>query len=113
MGGVSCFSCFSCFSYLSSFSSDYLFHVAGPLADTLFWIAVAAMIVAHWFVFRSTVRGMRAGGRRARGFWEWVWALLPTFALALLLIFTWREMHPGAMTFELPPELALPGGSSR
>lgn len=75
--------------------------MAGPLADLFFVVAVLATVVAHWFILRSTVRGMRAGGA-ARGAWEWVWAFLPALSLVVLFAFTWRTMHPTSLTFRLP-----------
>jgi hypothetical protein len=75
--------------------------MAGPLADLFFFAAVLATAVSHWFILRSTVRGMRAGGA-ARGAWEWVWAFLPALALVVLFAFTWRAMHPASLTFRLP-----------
>ena len=77
--------------------------MAGPLADIFFAIAVLATAVAHWFILRSTVRGMRAGGASRRGVWEWVWAFLPALSLVVLFAFTWRAMHPNTITLHLPP----------
>lgn len=85
------------------------FVVAGPFADALFFILVVATTVAHAFVLRSTLRGMRANPR-ARGVWEWVWALLPAFAIAALFIWTWAEMHPGSISVTLPANRLPPGG---
>lgn len=75
--------------------------MAGPLADLFFGAAVLATVVAHWFILRSTVRGMRSG-TAARGAWEWVWAFLPALSLVVLFAFTWRTMHPTSLTIQLP-----------
>lgn len=83
--------------------------MAGPFADTLFVILVVATTIAHAFVLRSTVRGMRADPR-ARGVWEWIWALLPAAALAVLFVWTWAEMHPGSISITLPADRLPPGG---
>jgi hypothetical protein len=86
-----------------------VFGVAGPLADVLFFLLVVAIIIAHAFVLRSTVRGMRADPR-ARGVWEWIWAVLPAVALAVLFVWTWGEMHPGSISITLPADRLPPGG---
>lgn len=78
--------------------------MAGPLADIFFAVAVLATVVAHWFILRSTLRGMRAGGAERRGVWEWIWAGLPALALVVLFVFTWRTMHPDSITFRLPAD---------
>jgi heme/copper-type cytochrome/quinol oxidase subunit 2 len=78
--------------------------MAGPLADAFFVIAVLATVVAHWFILRSTVRGMRIGGSARRGVWEWVWAFLPAISLVVLFAFTWRAMHPSTITLRLPSD---------
>jgi heme/copper-type cytochrome/quinol oxidase subunit 2 len=68
-------------------------------ADGLFWSSVACCATAQYFILRSV------GGRghlaepsahlpRQRGAVEMVWAVVPAIALAALLVFTWRAMHP-------------------
>jgi heme/copper-type cytochrome/quinol oxidase subunit 2 len=86
--------------------------VAGPLAETLFWILVVAAGVAHAFILRSTLRGMTASDPRARGVWEWVWAVLPAVSLIVLFVWTWYVMHPGSLTVTLPELRIAPGGIS-
>jgi hypothetical protein len=76
----------------------------------LFWILVAATAVAHVFILRSTVRGMRAGDPRARGAWEWIWAFLPAAALVVLFVWTWHVMHPETISVTLPEHRLPPGG---
>jgi heme/copper-type cytochrome/quinol oxidase subunit 2 len=85
--------------------------MAGPLADALFWIAVVATAIAHAFILRSTIRGMRAAGA-GRSFWEWTWAVLPAISLVILFLFTWRAMHPGSMNFLFPGNRIPIGGIS-
>ena len=76
--------------------------MAGPLADAFFRRGRRARRSQHWFILRSTVRGMRAAARRRRARVEWVWAFLPALALVVLFAFTWRTMHPDSLTFRLP-----------
>lgn len=84
--------------------------MAGPLADIFFWIAVAATAVAHYFILRSTIRGMRADAARQRRIWEWTWAVLPALSLAALFVWTWHTMHPDSITLLLPANRLAPGG---
>ena len=83
--------------------------MAGPLADIFFAIAVLATIIAHGYILRSTIRGMRLGQRGARGAWEWVWAFLPAVALAVLFVFTWSTMHPSSITIRVPANRPVQG----
>ena len=69
-------------------------------ADGLFWTSVACCAFAQFCILRSV------GGRRhvtgpssttvprPRGVTEMLWAIVPAIALAVLLLFTWRAMHP-------------------
>lgn len=83
--------------------------MAGPLASALFWVAAVAALVAHLFILRSTVRGIRALPAGSHTGWEWAWAVLPLMALLVLLVATWVEMHPSTLTFPLPAGRVLPG----
>lgn len=71
------------------------------LTDGLFWLSVACCAIAQFYIIRS-VRGTRhvpepaATVPRSRDAVELVWAVLPAIGLAVLLIFTWRAMHPAA-----------------
>ncbi|HYV99508.1 MAG TPA: hypothetical protein VE967_18770 [Gemmatimonadaceae bacterium] len=85
--------------------------MSGPLADIFFFVAVAAVLVAHGFILRSTIRGMRADAR-SRRFSEWVWAFLPALSLLALFVWTWRTMHPDSLHFILPGNRLPPGGVS-
>ena len=77
--------------------------MATQLADILFLVIIAAIAVAQGLILRSTARGMRhAGGGRdvaqpaapGRTALEWLYAIVPAIALAALLLFSWRAMHP-------------------
>ncbi len=84
--------------------------MAGPFADVLFWIALGMTVIAHTFILRSTIRGMRAAAVTRPPAWEWVWAVLPALSLVALFAWTWYTMHPGSMTFEFPATRTSPGG---
>lgn len=72
------------------------------LADAIFWIAVVSCAVAQIGILRSTIAA-RAGyaaspaRRPATRVEEVVWAVAPAVALAALLFFTWRAVHPKAV----------------
>jgi hypothetical protein len=83
-----------------------------PLADALFWTAVAATAIAHGFILRSTIRGMRGAAIKSHAFWEWTWAVLPALSLVALFVWTWHTMHPGSLTFQLPVKAGSPIGIS-
>lgn len=78
--------------------------MATQLADYLFYFIALAILVSQAFILRSTHRGMRFarqvdGGRptvdrRGR---EWAYAVIPALALAALLWFSWKTMHPDAI----------------
>jgi heme/copper-type cytochrome/quinol oxidase subunit 2 len=69
-------------------------------ADAIFWIAVACCSVAQvailYSVISSPARTSDSGIETspARRAVEIAWAVLPGVALALVLTFTWRAMHP-------------------
>jgi heme/copper-type cytochrome/quinol oxidase subunit 2 len=69
-----------------------------PLADAIFWIAVACCSVAQLAIIRSAIVSPArvAGGAptsAARRAAEIAWAVIPGVALAAVLVFTWRAMH--------------------
>jgi heme/copper-type cytochrome/quinol oxidase subunit 2 len=70
-------------------------------ADGLFWTSVACCLVAQLFIIRS-VRGARyvpepsSALPRRHGGLEMLWAVAPAIGLGVLLLFTWRAMHPPA-----------------
>jgi heme/copper-type cytochrome/quinol oxidase subunit 2 len=82
-------------------------------ADGLFWSSVVCCAFAQYFIIRS-VAGRRhlaepsANLPRQRGALEILWAIAPAVGLAVLLVFTWRAMHPPSMrdrAAALVPEL--------
>ncbi|HWJ21516.1 MAG TPA: hypothetical protein VNS52_04100 [Gemmatimonadaceae bacterium] len=88
------------------------------LSDALFWIAAALCAFAQVAILRSALftRGMPAAPgstlpplRRAV---EVAWAVLPAIALAALLVFTWRAMHPVARGGAPSPALTTVDGQS-
>ena len=68
--------------------------ISPKLADAIFWVAVAACLVAQAAILRSVVR-TRAGSTVHRAT-ELAWAIVPAVALALVLATTWRTLHPRA-----------------
>ena len=72
-------------------------------ADAIFWVGVVSCAVAQIAILRSVLRTRRArdtgagGGHevpRPRFAVEVAWAVVPAIALAMLLVATWRTMHP-------------------
>ena len=82
------------------------------LSDALFWSAVVLCAVAEVAIVRSALftRGMPAAPGSTlpplRRVVEVAWAVLPAVALAAVLFFTWRAMHP-AVTRSVAPALPL------
>ncbi len=87
--------------------------MATPLADTLFFIVAALIAVSQAFILRSTARGMHHGPDATaepsrtgvapaprNAALEWTYAIVPAVALAFLLLFAWRTMHPAVMQVE-------------
>ena len=70
------------------------------LADAIFWIAVACCSIAQVAILRSVIgspaRTSDSGIETSpfRRAVEIAWAAIPGVALALVLTFTWRTMHP-------------------
>ena len=70
------------------------------LADAIFWIAVACCSIAQVAILRSVIsspaRTSDSGIETspAKRAVEIAWAVLPGIALALVLMSTWRTMHP-------------------
>ena len=64
------------------------------LADAIFWVAVAACLIAQVAILRSVL--VTRGGSVARRAAEIAWAVAPAVALALVLAATWRTLHPTA-----------------
>ncbi len=77
-----------------------------PLAETIFWIAALACVIAELAILRSTFAARRANksdqvpSSSPRG--ELAWAIIPALALGVVLTATWqrieaREAHMGTM----------------
>ena len=77
--------------------------MATSISDLIFWICAAAILVAQIMILRSTRRGMLIGPASARTPLEWAFAVGPAFAVLLLLIATWRTMHPASMLLHTVP----------
>jgi len=77
-----------------------------PLAETIFWIAAVACVIAELAILRSTF-ATRSSNKptlvpSASPRSEAVWAILPALALAVVLTATWqkieaREAHTAPM----------------
>jgi|SRR5579862_3791245 len=84
--------------------------MVSSVAESLFWVAVAACALAQAAIVRSVATG-RADAPTpdaepfdaahpprpsppTRPLREAAWALLPAVALVIVLIWTWRTMHP-------------------
>ena len=87
-----------------------------PVADVVFWIAVACCAVAELAIVRAVfaARGgsgpaIGGGARRIPRVPEMLWAILPAIALGAVLALTWRAMHPrGAGDHSHPGAAAAP-----
>jgi heme/copper-type cytochrome/quinol oxidase subunit 2 len=77
-----------------------------PLAETVFWIAAVACVIAEIAILRSTFAARRASkselvpSASPRG--ELAWAVIPALALGIVLAATWqrieaRDNHMGTM----------------
>jgi heme/copper-type cytochrome/quinol oxidase subunit 2 len=77
----------------------------------VFWIAAACCLVAQIAVIRSAVRAPMPGSPNAavtmpRRSIEIAWTIIPAIVLMLVLISTWRAMHPAAPG----PIMIMPNG---
>ena len=77
--------------------------MATSISDLIFWICAAAILVAQVMILRSTRRGMIIGPASARTPLEWAFAVGPAVAVILLLIATWRTMHPASILLHTVP----------
>lgn len=71
--------------------------MATTISDVIFAICAVAIAVSQSFILRSTARGMKHKGSQrgsAGPALEWTYAVLPALALAALLVFSYRAMHP-------------------
>ena len=72
-----------------------------PIAEFLFWAAAAVIVVAQFFILRSTRRGMKIGPAGIRlGARVGVRRSLPAICLVGLLVWTWHTMHAGTFNFD-------------
>ena len=95
-----------------------------PLAETVFWIATAACVIAELAILRSTfaargaIKSELVPTASPRG--ELVWAIIPALALGVVLTATWqrieaRDAHMGTMqhsgmqhSMPMPPQTSAP-----
>ena len=97
-----------------------------PLAETIFWIAVAACAVAEIAILRFTFASHRASKSElvpsSSRSGEIAWAILPAIGLILLLGATWQRIaarrshmdmmeHPGMQHPMQMSSAALPPGA--
>jgi predicted secreted protein len=90
-----------------------------PLAETIFWIATFACVVAEIGILRSTYAARKVEksamvpAAPARG--EIAWAIIPALGLSALLMLTWRRIeardahmrmmdHSGMGSMSMPAE---------
>lgn len=68
-----------------------------PLAETIFWIAAIACVIAEAAILRSTFAARRGNksdlvpSSSPRG--EIAWALIPAIGLVVLLVATWQRIE--------------------
>jgi len=74
--------------------------MASGFLDIVFFVALAAIVVAQIVILRSTRRGMRHAGITKGATLEWSFAILPAVTLILLLLASWRAMHPTVIQSE-------------
>lgn len=95
-----------------------------PLAETIFWIAVVACVIAELAILRSTFAARRAKksdlvpSASQRG--ELAWAIIPALALGVVLAATWEKIeardphmrmmdHSGMQhSMPMPPQTSTP-----
>ena len=83
-----------------------------PLAETIFWIAAAACLIAEVAILRSTFAApytqksemVPASSRRS----ELAWAIIPALALGAVLIFTWQRIESRQMHMRMMDHSAMP-----
>ena len=79
---------------VARFRPSALSHLPSPSLRPLFLIAAAVAVLAQLAVLRSVLIGRAPAsspGRSAR-FAEIVWVVIPTVALLVILVFTWRTL---------------------
>ena len=89
-----------------------------PLAETIFWIAAVACVIAEVTILRSTFGAQRANRSElvpasSRG-GELAWAVIPALALCAVLVATWqridaRQSHTQMMDHSgMPHSMQMP-----
>jgi len=67
-----------------------------PLAETIFWIATTACVIAEIAILRSTFAAKRANKSElvpaASRTGELIWAFVPAVALSVVLVATWQRI---------------------
>jgi heme/copper-type cytochrome/quinol oxidase subunit 2 len=75
------------------------------LSDAIFWLAAACCVFAQAAIVRSA---LRARAQRPDGSAspsrpiEVVWTIVPAIMLAVVLVLTWRALHPAAAPTIVP-----------
>ena len=68
-----------------------------PLAETIFWIAAAACVIAEIAILRFSFAGQRANKSElvpvAARSGEIAWAIIPALALVAVLFATWQRVE--------------------
>jgi heme/copper-type cytochrome/quinol oxidase subunit 2 len=94
-----------------------------PLAETIFWIAAVACVIAELAILRSTFSARRVKksdlvpSASPRG--ELAWAIIPALALVVVLTATWRRIeardvdkgmmnHPDMEHLPMPSQTSTP-----
>jgi heme/copper-type cytochrome/quinol oxidase subunit 2 len=76
-----------------------------PLAETIFWIAAVACVVAEIAILRSTFAVRRADKSdfvpKASRASELAWAVIPAVALSVVLLATWQRIEARASHMQM------------
>jgi heme/copper-type cytochrome/quinol oxidase subunit 2 len=82
-----------------------------PLAETIFWIAVAACVIAEIAILRSTFASRRGHKSELvptsspRG--EIAWAVIPAIGLAVLLAASWQRIEARHAHMQMMPHAGM------
>jgi heme/copper-type cytochrome/quinol oxidase subunit 2 len=75
------------------------------LSDAIFWLAAACCALSQAAIIRSALRARAQrpdGGASPSRPIEVAWTVVPALMLALVLVLTWRALHP-APAFTIIP----------
>lgn len=76
-----------------------------PLAETIFWIAAAACIVAEIAILRLTFAAKPTAKSElvpvASRSGELAWAIVPAFVLSVVLVATWKKVETRASHMQM------------